>query len=144
MDTPSQQGFSLIELLIVLVIIGILSSLAIPSYNKYVLRAHVIDLLTVAQPIKLAVSEALFRNQTLENINNATLRLTPIENQYKIKKISVEDGVIHIAAHPQKIGLPNDVETLIKITPHLNETLIHWTCKATPAELEAALPPNCS
>lgn len=138
----SQKGFSLVELLVVLVIIGILSSIAIPSYKKYVLRAHVMELLTLAQPIKLAVTEALLNNQQAASINNTSLRIDIIENQNKIKKLSVESGVVEIQAEPQKIGLPNDTESTIRITPQPSPTLIRWACSASPA-LEAALPSNC-
>lgn len=138
----SQNGFSLVELLVVLVMIGILSSFAIPSYKKYVLRAHVTELLTLAQPIKLAVNEALLDNQQPASINNTSLGIDIIENQNKIKKLSVETGVVEIQAHPQKIGLSNEVESTIRMTPHPSPILIHWTCSASPA-LEAALPSSC-
>jgi prepilin-type N-terminal cleavage/methylation domain-containing protein len=100
-----EAGFSLVELLVVLVIVGILSSLAVPSYKKYILRANVMELLSLAQPSKLAVSEALLANQPLASLNNTALGLAVIENQNKIKKLSVEAGIVQIEAHSQKMGL---------------------------------------
>lgn len=51
------KGFSLIELMIVIAIIGILSSVAIPSYQRYVLKAKLVNFMTMAEAGKLPISE---------------------------------------------------------------------------------------
>jgi type IV pilus assembly protein PilA len=52
-----QQGFTLIELMIVVAIIGILSSIAIPQYQQYVVRARWANVWTEIQPVKIALEE---------------------------------------------------------------------------------------
>jgi len=52
-----QQGFTLIELMIVVAIIGILAAVALPAYQDYTTRAKVSEVIVMASPAKLAVAE---------------------------------------------------------------------------------------
>ena len=57
--TPNQQGFSLIELMIVVAIIAVLSAVAVPQYQQYLTRAKWSVNLTQIEPVKLAIAECL-------------------------------------------------------------------------------------
>lgn len=73
-----QKGFTLIELMIVIAIIGILAAIAIPAYQNYTIRAQVSEGLTLADGWKTAVSEFYAQNGTLPTGSSATGSATTI------------------------------------------------------------------
>jgi type IV pilus assembly protein PilA len=76
-----QQGFTLIELMIVVAIIGILAAIALPAYQDYTIRAKVSEGVIVASGAKATISENLSNlpaTQSCDGVNVGTVGLTTI------------------------------------------------------------------
>ncbi len=97
----TQQGFTLVELLIVIVIVGILAAIAIPTYQHYVHKSHASAAVVLVQPAKMAVTEyALLHHGNLQGLSNATLNLPSqqlVAHSHNVDAITIQGDSQNIA-----------------------------------------------
>ncbi|HGO7256898.1 TPA: pilin, partial [Neisseria meningitidis] len=90
-----QKGFTLIELMIVIAIVGILAAVALPAYQDYTARAQVSEAILLAEGQKSAVTE-YYLNHGIWPANNNSAGVatsTDIKGKY-VQKVEVKNGVV--------------------------------------------------
>ena len=133
-DSRAQAGFTLIEMMIVVAIIGILAAVAIPSYQRYTIRAQVSEGVNMAAPVKTRIVDA-FLSRGQAPINRAQAGLvgdaTDVAGGY-VTSVDVNNGVVIVTfgneASAQISGLT------FTMTPYETSGLgIVWRCGAATA-----------
>ncbi|HKX80261.1 MULTISPECIES: pilin [Lysobacter] len=135
-----QQGFTLIELMIVIAILGILIAIALPAYQDYTVRTKNAECINVAAAAKLAVSETAQDRGNLAAITSQAITGYSFVASSYCASVTIASGGT-ITATTQATG----ATTLAKfeLVPTLDAGRVEWDCNETGGAKKSQLPAEC-
>ncbi|HEZ1013952.1 TPA: pilin [Neisseria meningitidis] len=123
-----QKGFTLIELMIVIAIVGILAAVALPAYQDYTARAQVSEAILLAEGQKSAVTEYYLNHGTWPSNNSSAgvASSSKIKGKY-VEKVEVAKGVI--TATMLSTGVNNEIKgKKLSLWAKRQDGSVKWFC----------------
>lgn len=142
----AQKGFTLIELMIVVAIIGILAAIAIPAYQDYTARAQVSEGLSLASGMRTNISENFQVNGDFTGLTAGEFNLAAGAGTYVDTVAHAADGVITITmrnAAPTNNAIRGQSWTLTPTVDAGNNRITGWTCDVNTGMDVKYLPSSC-
>jgi type IV pilus assembly protein PilA len=131
-----QKGFTLIELMIVVAIIGILAAVALPAYQGYTLRAKTSELLLAASAVRTEITE---NSQNSGAVGGTGVAAPGAGGKISAAAITTASGIVTIAGRDSEFA---GTSVTAVLSPSWNATAatVIWSCAVTPVNLE---PSSC-
>ncbi|HID7648091.1 TPA: pilin [Neisseria meningitidis] len=123
-----QKGFTLIELMIVIAIVGILAAVALPAYQDYTARAQVSEAILLAEGQKSAVTEYYLNHGTWpkNNTSAGVASSSTIKGKY-VKSVEVKNGVV--TAEMKSSGVNKEIQgKKLSLWAKRQDGSVKWFC----------------
>jgi len=138
MIKSAQKGFTLIELMIVVAIIGILAAIAIPAYSDYTVRARVSEGVTGASSAKATVAENIANDQALTNACRGVSTFSAAVANSHVVSLACAAGVLTVTMDATAKSV------VFSLTPALaTNDSVTWDCVVAAAANNKYVPAEC-